>query len=47
MRLRPVALATIVAASLLGCGGGDDGSSYAVTFTPSSTPSAPRLVKLG
>ena len=46
MRLRPVALATIVAASLLGCGGGDDGSSYAVTFTPSSTPSAPRLVKL-
>jgi hypothetical protein len=46
MRFRPVALATIVVASLLGCGGGSDSGGYAVTFTPSNTATAPRLVKL-
>jgi hypothetical protein len=46
MRFRPVALATIVGASLLGCGGGSDSGGYAVTFTPSNTATAPRLVKL-
>ncbi|HJQ98626.1 MAG TPA: hypothetical protein VJ826_09935 [Candidatus Polarisedimenticolaceae bacterium] len=46
MRFRSVALATMVAASLLGCGGGNDSGGFAVTFTPSTTATAPRLVKL-
>ena len=45
-RLRRVALAAAVSASLLGCGGGDDATTYSVTFTPSATPQAARLVKL-
>jgi hypothetical protein len=45
MKLRSVAIATMVTASLLGCGS-DDASGYAVTFTPSTTASAPRLIKL-
>jgi hypothetical protein len=46
MRFRSVAIAALAAASLLGCGGGDSGSGFAVTFTPSTTAATPRLVKL-
>jgi len=46
MRLRSAAIAAIAAASLVGCGGGNDGNSYGVSFTPSTTAASPRLVKL-
>jgi hypothetical protein len=46
MRFRSVAIATLAAASLLGCGGSNDSGGFAVTFTPSTTTTAPRLVKL-
>ena len=45
MRLRSIAIASLVTASLLGCSD-DDASALSVTFTPSATPQAARLVKL-
>src|SRR5262245_63168589 len=45
-RLRALALALILIAWLPGCGGDDHGQTFAVTFTPSATASAPRVIKL-
>lgn len=44
-RFRPAAVALFLVATLLGCSD-DNGNSFAVTFTPSATASAPRVIKL-